>query len=132
MPGLDSSVLVRWLVDDERQTARAERLFESARTNQTSLFVPTTVALEVEWFLRSCYEFDKAAVLSTLNALLETQELEFQDEAAIEQALHLYRGGPAEFADCLHAGLGIAAACAPLATFDERAARLPQVQLPAG
>lgn len=133
MPGLDTSVLVRWLVDDDdRQTARAERLFKSARANQTSLFVPTTVALAVEWVLRSCYGFDKAAVLATFNALLETQELEFQDEAAIEQALHLYRSGTAAFADCRHAGLCIAAARAPLVTFDEKAARLPQVQRPVG
>jgi predicted nucleic-acid-binding protein len=96
------------------------------------LFVRTTVALEVEWVLRSCYGFDKAAVLATFNALLETQELEFQDEAAIEQALHLYRGGTAAFADCLHAGLCIAAARAPLITFDEKAAKLPKVQLSAG
>ena len=133
MPGLDTNVLVRWLVDDdEKQTARAAHLFESARANHTSLFVPTTVALEVEWVLRSRYGFDKAAVLATFNVLLETQELEFQDEVAIEQALHLYRGGTAEFADCLHAGLCIAAARTPLVTFDEKAARLPQVQLLAG
>ena len=29
----------------------------------------------------------------------------FLSEAAVEQALHWIRQGPAEFADCLHAGL---------------------------
>ncbi len=130
MPGLDTNVLVRWLVeDDDKQTARARSLFESARANQTMLFVPSTVMLELEWVLRARYQFDKATVLGTFNALLETLELEFQGEAALERALHMYRLGAAEFADCLHAGVCGAADRAPLLTFDERAARLPHVEL---
>lgn len=130
MPGLDTNVLVRWLLDDDaQQTTRAEALFDAAHARQSTLFVPTTVVLELEWVLRSRYRFDKAAVLSTLNALLETQELEFEVEAAVEQALHHYRLGAAEFADCLHVGSCGAAGHAPLLTFDERAARLPNVEL---
>jgi predicted nucleic-acid-binding protein len=130
MPSVDTNVLVRWLVDDDdKQSARAQRLFESARANQTLLFVPSTVVLELEWVLRSRYAFDKATVLGTFNALLETQELEFQDEAALEQALHLYRQSSAEFADCLHTGMCVASARTPLLTFDEKAARLPSVEL---
>jgi len=133
MPALDTNVLVRWLVeDDDRQTVRSQALFEAARANEATLFVPVTVLLELEWVLRSRYQFDRATVLGTLNALLETQELEFQDEAALERALHLYRLGLAGFADCLHAGICAAAGRAPLWTFDERAARLPGVEcLPA-
>lgn len=123
-------MLVRWLVgDDDRQTARAQRLFESARANQATLFVPGTVMLELEWVLRSRYQFDKPTVLGTFGALLETQELEFQDEAALEQALHLYRQGTAEFADCVHAGICAAAARTPLLTIDRSAARLPNVEM---
>jgi predicted nucleic-acid-binding protein len=130
MPGLDTNVLVRWLVeDDDDQVARVQKLFEAAHTRQVPLFVPSTVALELEWVLRSRYRFDKAIVLQAFNALLETQELEFQSEAALERALHLYRQGAAEFADCLHAGLCGAADRAPLLTFDEKAARLPEIQL---
>ena len=129
MPGLDTNVLVRWLVeDDDKQTARVQSLFESVRVNQGALFVPNTVALELEWVLRSRYQFNKATVLRTFNALLETQELEFQDEAALERALHAYRQGGAEFAACLHAGQCGAANRLPLLTFDERAARLPNVE----
>lgn len=132
MPGLDTNVLVRWLVeDDDRQTLRAQKLFEAARSSQAPLFVPVTVMLELEWVLRSRYQFDKAIVLGAFNALLETRELEFQDEAALERAMHLYRSGLAEFADCVHAGICAAAGRAPMWTFDERAARLPGVeQLP--
>jgi len=62
-----------------------------------------------------------------LNALLETQELEYQREAALERALYLYRQGTAEVADCLHSGLCGAADRLLLRTFDETAARLPGI-----
>ncbi len=129
MPGLDTNVLVRWLAEDDgAQVASAQRLFETARARRTTFFVPVTVMLELEWVLRSRYGFDKSAVLGTFSALLETQELEFQAESAIERALHVYRLGAAEFADCLHAGICSAADRSPMLTSDERAARLPQVR----
>jgi len=130
MAGLDTNVLVRWLVgDDEDQSRRAQKLFESVRSSRASLFVPATVLLELEWVLRSRYRFDKPAIIRAFNALLETQELEFQAEAAVECALHAYRQGAAGFADCLHAGLCAAAGHAPLLTFDEKAARSADVRL---
>src|SRR5580692_8819830 len=129
MPGLDTNVLVRWILDDDpRQAARVQRLFEEVSEQQLPLFVPSTVMLELEWVLRSRYEFDKSTVLGTFNALLETQELDFQDEPALERALSLYRQGSADFADCLHAGQCGSAGRAPMITFDETAARLPSVE----
>jgi predicted nucleic-acid-binding protein len=130
MASLDTNVLVRWLVaDDPAQTAQVATLLESAIAASTALFVPSTVQLELEWVLRSRYALDKATVLTTFTALLETQELELQFEAALERALHLYRQGAAEFADCLHAGLSDAAGQAPLLTFDAKAAKLDGARL---
>ena len=123
-------MLVRWLVeDDAKQTARVGVVFKAAIANGIVLFVPATVMLELEWVLRSRYRYGRAAVLQTFNALLEAQELEFENEAALERALHLYRQGAAEFADCLQAGLCGAAEKLPLLSFDEAAARLPDVEL---
>lgn len=130
MAGLDTNVLARWIVDDDpRQAARAQRLFEEAHEQGSLLFVPSTVMLELEWVLRSRYDFDKTAVLSAFNALLETRELEFQDEPALERALSSYRQNSADFADCLHAGQCGSAGRVPMVTFDRAAARLPGVEL---
>jgi predicted nucleic-acid-binding protein len=130
MPGLDTNVLVRWILDDDpRQAARVQQLFEEVSEQQLPLFVPSTVMLELEWVLRSRYKFDKSTVLGAFNALLETQELEFQDEPALERALSLYRQASADFADCLHSGQCGSAGRAPMMTFDETAARLPSVEL---
>jgi predicted nucleic-acid-binding protein len=101
MPGLDTNVLVRWILDDDpRQATRVQRLFEEVRELRSQLFVPSTVMLELEWVLRSRYKLDKFTVLGAFNALLETQELEFQDEPALERPISLYRQSSADFADC--------------------------------
>jgi predicted nucleic-acid-binding protein len=125
MASLDTNVLVRWLVgDDPVQNEAVRRLLQNVKERQETLFVPTTVALELEWVLRSRYRYSKPDVLRAFNALLETRELLFQDEEALERALHLHREGTADFADALHLGTVVAAGYEPLLTFDEKASRL--------
>lgn len=130
MAGLDTNVLVRWLVgDDERQSKQVEALLKSSTSRRQPLFVPITVVLELEWVLRSRYGFGKPTLLLAINALLDTRELEFQSEAALERALHAFRQSSADFADCLHAALCGDASRSPLLTFDAKAARLSDVRL---
>ena len=130
MRGIDTNLLVRWLVDDdEAQVQCVSELFESARADAERLFVPSTVTLELEWVLRSRYRYDQAQIIAAFTALLESQEIDFQGEAALERALRLYSRGLAEFADCLHASQCAEAGRGPLLSFDQRAARLPGVQL---
>lgn len=133
MAGLDTNVLVRWLVDDDaRQSRRVAELFKDSAARGERLYVPVTVMLELEWVLRSRYQFEKSSVLMAMNALLETRELEFQMEPAIERALHAYRLGKADFADGLHAGLCAIDGRQPLLSFDAKAARLDDAALLTG
>ncbi|NTY41129.1 PIN domain-containing protein [Burkholderia diffusa] len=126
MPSLDTNVLVRWLTnDDVDQVERIRELFAASAGQAEAFYVPVTVMLELEWVLRSRYRFDRLQILATLTALLETRELSFEAEGALERALHLYREHGGDFADCLHVGQAGAAGRAPLLTFDQRAARLP-------
>ena len=63
MSSLDTNVLMRWLVDDDAaQNARVQKLFDSIRADHGTLFVPSTVMLELEWVLRSRYRFDKMRI----------------------------------------------------------------------
>ena len=58
MPSIDTNVLVRLLAaDDAKQAAQARALMHSATQVGESLFVPLTVVLELEWVLRSRYEY---------------------------------------------------------------------------
>ena len=118
--------------DDRRQAAQAQTLArECAETNEP-LFVPLTVMLELEWVLRSRYRFSKDAVLAALVNLLETREIEFQDEASVERALFFYRSKRADFAECLHLGCAVTHDRLPFVTFDRQAAGLGGAKLLGG
>lgn len=131
MAALDTNVLVRWLTnDDAQQSQAAERLLTQTSTSGERLFVPVTVVLELEWVLRSRYQFHRADVTTALDGLLSAMELELENEPAVEQALWRYKQtGAPDFADCLHAALVSRADRGPMWTFDERAARLEGVRL---
>jgi predicted nucleic-acid-binding protein len=130
MPALDTNVLVRYIVqDDSGQLAVAKRLIDRCIAEGQSLYVPVTVALELEWVLRASFGYVKDEVLLVLSNLFLASELSFESERALEVALQLYREGSAEFADCLHIALATQAGEQPLWTFDKGAARVAGAQL---
>lgn len=130
MSSLDTNVLVRYVVqDDNGQLAAAKRLIGRCVAEGRSLFVPVTVALELEWVLRASFGYVKDDVLQVLSNLFSAAELTFESERALEVALHLYREGPADFADCLHIALAAEAGEQPLWTFDKGAAKVIGAQL---
>ena len=125
MAALDTNVLVRYIVqDDAAQFAAAKRLISRCVGEGSTLFVPVTVVLELEWVLRSGFGFGKDDVLLTLSSLFSAAELVFESEQALEVALQLFRKGLADFADCLHVALATQAGEQPLWTFDKAAARI--------
>jgi predicted nucleic-acid-binding protein len=133
MAALDTNVLVRLLVkDDAAQLAAATRLVRKAAHAGETLFVPVTVALELEWVLRSSFGFAKPVVVATLTGLLSSVELSFESESAVEAALMLYSQGTADFSDCLHVALARSAGEKPLWTFDKAASKVDGAQLVAG
>ena len=130
MAALDTNVLVRLLVEaDAAQLAAARKLIRQCVNAGQALFVPITVALELEWVLRSSFGFDKTAVVATLSKLLSTLELVFESERSLELALMLYRDGPADFSDCLHTAFASTAGESPLWTFDKAAAKAAGAKL---
>jgi predicted nucleic-acid-binding protein len=130
VPALDTNVLVRYLVqDDPVQLATARRLIRRCVSKQQTLFVPVTVALELEWVLRSNFGYAKDSVIGALSDLLSAAELSFESERAHEVALELYRRGSADFADCLHVALAAQADEQPLWTFDRSAAKVSGARL---
>lgn len=129
MIALDTNILVRIVAaDDAQQTATARTLI-----NSQACFVTLTVALELEWVLRSLYASPREKIAHALESLLGLPSLHFERENDILSALELYRAG-FDFADALHhAG---AAGCDAFATFDrdlikraKRCSLVPPVEL---
>jgi len=125
MLGLDTNVLVRYLVrDDEAQFERVLRLFRRATAADEDLFVSLLVLQETEWVLRSRYQLSKSEIIATMSALLETMEIAFEDEPAVEETLFLWKDSGADFSDCLIGVHNRRIGCRATATFDARAAAL--------
>lgn len=130
MATLDTNVLVRLLVrDDTAQLATARKLILKCLGDGETLFVPVTVALELEWVLRSNFGFDKQTVVQALSDLLSAADLSFESEGAWEMALAQYARIAADFSDCLHAALAVAADLQPMWTFDGAASRVEGARL---
>jgi predicted nucleic-acid-binding protein len=130
--GLDTNVLARYFVEEavadsataaQRQAAR--QLIESGQ----ELFLPKTVALELEWVLRGYYGFEVEEVLQVFEQLLNHTCLSVEARPDLEQALAGLRSG-LDFADALHHAS--CRDCEVIASFDDRgfARRIRQLNLP--
>jgi predicted nucleic-acid-binding protein len=125
MLGVDTNVLVRYLVgDDQSQYERARRLIHREEDIGEPVLVSLLVLLEMERVLRSRYALTKHDIVAAFNSLLQTAEVVFEDEPSVEHAIYVWKDSRAEFADCLinarHRRLG----CRATATFDRKALKL--------
>jgi predicted nucleic-acid-binding protein len=130
MIGIDTNVLVRFLVaDDERQFEKARRLIRHEASRGDPVLISQLVLLECEWVLRSRYGLAKKALLDALSGLLDSPEVRIEDEASVEEALYLWKDSGANFADCLIAAKYRALGCSSTVSFDAKAAKLPGFRL---
>ena len=100
MIGLDTNILVRYIVrDDPKQTKAATRLIESRCTADDPGLVASIVLCEIVWVLESAYGYDRTAISSVLRRLLTVEELQVQESDLAWSALNLYDEARADFAD---------------------------------
>lgn len=116
MHGVDTNVIVRYLIgDDPDQAAKAR-----AMIGQVPVFVSRTVLLEAEWVLRGVYDLPSKQIIPALRALAGLPGVSVEDAGMVAQAMDWAEAGT-DFADALH--LAAAAECETFLTFDKRLAR---------
>lgn len=129
MIGIDTNVLVRYIVqDDARQSALATRFVERALSTTSPGFVSDIVLCELVWVLESAYGYAREPIAEILQRIFEVDRLRFQAPALAWRALDAYRDG-LDFSDALIGLVGEQAGCDYTASFDRRAARLEQIRL---
>lgn len=125
MLGIDTNVLVRFLLrDDEAQFQKANKLIQREVTAGRGVLVSQLVLLETEWVLRSRYGFSKIQLLEVIASLLDTRDIQLEDEQSVEEAIYQWKEANADFADCLIAARHRRLGCSATATFDARAGKL--------
>lgn len=123
--GLDTNVLVRYLVaDDPEQHAAATALIEGELTPEAPGLVHPVALCELVWVLRQVYKVPKPEVVAALRLVLAVRTLHVLDEAAVRAALDLFERHAADFADAL-LSVEYQTEGSSLVTFDRAASGLP-------
>ena len=100
MIGLDTNVLIRYIVrDDQRQTEAATRLIESKCTSEDPGLINLIVLCELVWVLDRGYKYDRRMVARVVRRILSVKELRVDEAESAWRAIRLYEQGKADFAD---------------------------------
>jgi predicted nucleic-acid-binding protein len=123
MIGLDTNVLVRYIMqDDAKQSSKASALIESLDVDHPG-FISIVTVIELYWVLSSCYELTGTQVKEALEALLRAKQIVVDQADQVLRALRVFDEGKADFADCLIERTASGAGCTETMTFDARAAK---------
>jgi predicted nucleic-acid-binding protein len=94
---IDTNIVVRILLRDApAQVDQVDWL-----VSRGDILVTNTVMIEVEWVLRSAYQFGRANLAKLLESLLEIDGVNFQNANGLRWAIERYRDG-ADFTDMVH------------------------------
>jgi predicted nucleic-acid-binding protein len=124
MIGLDTNVLLRYLVqDDPTQSRKAAEVIERRLTKENPGFVSLVCILEIVWVLSSLFKRSYSEIADHIEMILAADTLEVQNEQEVYQAVVALRSGTATFEDALIGALGEWWGCSATLTFDRDAAK---------
>ena len=130
MTGIDTNILVRYLVQDHpAQSQAATRFIERTCTKDAPGFLNHLVLCETLWVLEGCYRQPKDTLVKTIEQILLVAQLRVDEPQVVWQALEDYRNNQADFADHLLGRINRSRACTTTITFDRQASKSPEFTL---
>lgn len=130
MKGLDTNVIVRFLVrDDERQWQIADRYIDRALQENEPCLINNIVLCEVVWVLRSSYKLSRNPLIETLENLLNANLFVFENREAVFWAIQQMKSGNADFSDYSIARINQLSGCHETASFDVKLGQIEGVNL---
>ncbi|MDP4024806.1 type II toxin-antitoxin system VapC family toxin [Methylobacterium sp. NEAU 140] len=127
MIGLDTNVLLRWLVDTaiwpDDAPQETALVAETLARRDARFFVNVIVLAETVWVLARPLRQRKALLVTVVRRLLGAANIEIDQREAVTRALAAWATGAGDFADHLLGALNEQAGCATTLTFDRKAAR---------
>jgi len=126
MIGIDTNVMVRYIVQDDPQQAKAaSKLIEHACNSDNPGYINHIVLCEIVWVLKRNYKLDKAIICQVIEQIMRTDRLMIEDIQLVWRALETYKDTKADFADCLLGQKNLKAGCQYTATLDDAASVTP-------
>lgn len=129
MKGIDTNVLVRYIVqDDQQQSQRATDFLEKECSINSPVFISAVILCELVWVLESAYEYSREDIVSVLESILRVRQFYIHEPELLWRASQGYAKG-ADFADHYIVHLNCHHGCTTTVTFDKKASKLSFVEL---
>ncbi len=123
MIGLDTNVLLRYILkDDPVNTPKARAVFR-ALTPQDPGWIGIGTLFEMVWVLTKSKNMPREAVSKVVTEFLILDSIVVEQDPVVELALLRFNTTKADLADCVIAASAKAAGCSKTLTFDRIAAR---------
>jgi predicted nucleic-acid-binding protein len=123
MTGIDTNVLVRYLVkDDPDQSRKATQFIRSHCSGENPGVINRIVLCELVWVLETAYGYPRQSVALALENILRIAEFLIEDHQEAWLAFRQYQEG-ADFADAFISAMNQRLGCAVTVTFDRKAGR---------
>jgi predicted nucleic-acid-binding protein len=130
MKGLDTNILIRFLVrDDEKQSQAVYRLFKNSEKSRETLFVPLLVVLETIWVLEAVYAVSREDILDAFETLLLMPLFVFEAQQVIRVFIASAKDAKADLSDLLIAASASSSGCGSVLTCDKNASKYSLFEL---
>jgi predicted nucleic-acid-binding protein len=123
MIGIDTNVLVRFLLEDDINQSTRSTAFLASLSPQNPGYISLVTLVELVWVLDRTYRKPRQEIREFLRGLLESNDLIFERYDVVFQAFRGFESSNADFSDCLIERLCASAGCSQTVTFDARAAK---------
>ena len=124
MVGVDTNILIRFLVgDDEKQANKVYKLFKGIEDDKDELFVPILVILELIWVLESVYEIIRSDILDSVSQLILMPIFKFENFTVIQKFIFEAQQSKFDLSDLLIAHSANINGCEVILTFDKKASK---------
>lgn len=130
MIGLDTYVVIRYLVqDDRKESVIATQIIEKSLTSEEPGYINQITLCEIAWVLQRSYGITKPQLLTIIEGLITTKQFLVENVEAAWKALRAFNDNNADFCDALIAQVNIYSGCVHTVTFDKKAGSLPGFEL---
>lgn len=125
MIGLDTNLLLRHVVRDDREAAiAADGVFDSLGSDRKG-YINLIVLMEFAWVLRRSYRYNRTEIAETIAMLMASVEIVVEREDLVHTALEMFRETNLDLSDLVINLVNEAAGCETTLTFDQGQDLLP-------
>ena len=124
MRGLDTNILIRFLVKDNiKQAEKVFNLFKQAESKRRLFFISNFTVIETVWVLSKLYRCSNNDILNAFNVLLSIPIINFESENLLKEFIETAKKTTLDLSDLL---IGLSATynnCKETITLDKKDAK---------